>query len=108
MKHTNLLQRPGGMEGCDIITSRQHFEEGVPVLTGKKKKKKMTFLPAVNFTSVISAEAFVQILIKQRELRCTYFPPGCVKTLLTFSSDPAWLSLTSTPAGPRRWLLLRT
>lgn len=40
MKYTNLLQRPGGMEGCDVITSRQHFEEGVPALTGKEREKK--------------------------------------------------------------------
>lgn len=30
-EYTDLLQSPRGVEGCDVISSRQHFEEGVPV-----------------------------------------------------------------------------
>lgn len=36
-EYADLLQSPRGMEGCDVISSRQHFEEGVPVLVKKKK-----------------------------------------------------------------------
>lgn len=104
---TNLLQTPRGMGSCDVIISWEHFEEGVPVLWRPHKRKRLWNVIQLK-TDVYIRENFDKHFLFSWHAEATYFPPGCVTTLWSFSSVPARLSLTSTPAGPRRWPLLRT
>lgn len=90
---THILQSPGRMGCCDVIISRQNFDKGVSEWERKGKQ--------------VKACEYWQNPGKATSLWATYFPPNCVTTLWSTSSVPARLSVTSTPAGPRRWPLLR-
>lgn len=114
---SNLFQHPGGMRCKDFIFARKHFEESKPVKQEKGDAAEESLTPVhrkaihilrvfQNFYNPSQYGRTERILCEQTDEACTHayshthFPPGWVIVACKFTSLPAFLSTTWTPAGP--------